>query len=465
MEKKRKLYNDIKYALLKGEHSVVLLLGLRKTGKTTLMTQLKEELGEDTVYYVDCRDTSLTMETYYDLFDIPQKYILIDELGYFPEFDQYMKNLQQDIGNTQKKFVLTSSSYGLMKQLAHEKLGGRACILELFPLSFEEYLFFSGKISVYGESYEPTDIDLQNFYRLRGVPNGMDFLIDTQYMLGIFNDVQIGLENQLGTVRDIELERKHYMAITDLIAYTLNTKIRMQRFKGMQIGVQEFGKAVKGLKLSESLISLANKTAMGLDVIDIARIIAYLYQNGFLYVDLEVNEQDSQKPDYLIGDLLAVKSESNLIAILKEYTFSVISPLLYTRLLVDLESIADRLCESDSLYGELYELTMKTESVYRQGYSMFHNSYKYKRGNMEVDLVEFGISHGLLAELTISHKKNKDHYLDKIFKGKPFQRILTDVEGVFHKDGEVMRIGYPKALLMMSDGHLVSPNRNKKQEK
>ena len=88
MEKKRKLYESIKNALLNGEHNVVLLLGLRKTGKTTLMTQLKEELGENAVYYVDCRDTKLTMESYYDLFELPQKYILIDELGYFPEFDQ-----------------------------------------------------------------------------------------------------------------------------------------------------------------------------------------------------------------------------------------------------------------------------------------------------------------------------------------------------------------------------------------
>jgi hypothetical protein len=279
----------------------------------------------------------------------------------------------------------------------------------------------------------------------------MDFLVDTQYMLGVFSDVQSGLKNQLGTVRDIELEQKHYTAIADIIAYTLNMKIRMQRFKGVQVGVQEFGKAVKGLRLSESLISLANNTAMGLDVKDIAKIIAYLYRNGFLYVDLEVNEEGSQKPDYLIGDLLAVKSESNLMAILKEYTFSVISPLLYTRLLVDLESIADRLCESESLYGELYELTMKTESVYKRGYSMYHISYKYKRGNMEVDLVEFGVSQGLLAELTISHKKSKDHYVDKVYRDKPFKRILTDVEGVYEKDGEVMRIGYPKALLMMSN--------------
>jgi len=452
MEKKRKLYESIKNALLKGEHNTVLLLGLRKTGKTTLLTQIAEEFGKDAVYYVDCRDVKLTMESYYDLFELPQKYILIDELGYFPEFDQYMKNLQQDIGSTGKKFVLTSSSYGLMKQLAHEKLGGRACVLELFPLSFEEYLYFSGKISAYGENYEPADMDLQDFYRLRGVPGGMDFLIDTQYMLGVFNDVQNGLDNQLGTVRDIELERKHYMAITDLIAYTLNSKISMRRFKGMQIGVQEFGKAVKGLKLSESLIGLANKTAMGLDVTDIAKIIAYLYRNGFLFVDLEVNEEASQKPDSLIGDLLAVKSESNLSAILREYTFSVISPLLYTRLMVDLESIADKLCASNALYGELYELTMKSESVYKQGYSIFHTSYKYKRGDMEVDLVEFGISQGLLIELTISHKQNKDHYADKVYRGKPFKRILTDVEGVYEKDGDVMRIGYPKALLMMSEG-------------
>jgi len=73
----------IQHTLINSEHSVFLLLGLRKTGKTKLLTQLRDELGNDQAYYVDCRDTDLTKDTYYALFDLPQKYILIDELGYF----------------------------------------------------------------------------------------------------------------------------------------------------------------------------------------------------------------------------------------------------------------------------------------------------------------------------------------------------------------------------------------------
>ena len=106
------------------------MLGLRKTGKSTILTQLQKDFGEE-AYYVNCWDTELTNDSYYELFDIPQKYILIDELGYFEGFDQYMGGLLNDIGITGKKFILTSSSYGTIKQLAQEKLGAsRAKVFE-----------------------------------------------------------------------------------------------------------------------------------------------------------------------------------------------------------------------------------------------------------------------------------------------------------------------------------------------
>jgi len=454
MERKRKLYYKIKNALENSEYTIFLLLGLRKTGKTKLLTQLRDELGSDQAYYVDCRDTELTKDTYYALFDLPQKYILIDELGYFEGFDQYMSGLHEDIGNTGKKFILTSSSYGLMKQLAQEKLGAsRSCVFELFPLSFEEYLFFTGKISSYGEDYDPIDNDLKNFYRLKGVPAGMDFIIDKNYMDGTFTDTQVGIDNQLGTVRTIELEPKHYSAIIDLIAYTLNNKISIKRFRGSQIGVQELQKSAKGLKFSETLIGFANSVSMRLSASDIGRIVAYLYHAGFLFADLVVNENEEQSSERITHSFLSIRNEDELRSVLRQYTLSVISPLIYTRLMIDIENFADKLIESNALYGEIYELTMKSEHVYRQGYQRNHHSFKYVRDDIEIDLVDFGeMDRGCLMEITITHKSNKEHNLMLPYPNKNMLRILTDSEGVMLQDGEVKRIGYPNALLMMSSG-------------
>jgi predicted AAA+ superfamily ATPase len=453
MEKKRRLYYTVKHTLANSEHTIFLLLGLRKTGKTKLLTQLRDELGNDQAYYVDCRDTELTKDTYYALFDLPQKYILIDELGYFEGFDQYMAELLEDIGDTGKKFVLTSSSYGLMKQLAQEKLGAsRACVLELFPLSFEEYLYFTGKINFYNEDNEPSDNDLKNFYRLKGVPSGMGFIIDKSYMDGTFTDTQVGIDNQLGTVRTIELEPKHYTAITDLIAYTLNYKISIKRFRGSQIGVQELQKSAKGLKFSETLIGFANSVSLRLSASDIGRIIAYLYHAGFLFADLAINENEEQSPEKITHSFLSVRNEEELSSVLKQYTLSVISPLIYTRLMIDIENFADKLIESNALYGELYELTMKSEHVFKQDYKRNHISFKYVRGDIEVDLVDFGEENiACIMEMTITHKSNNEHNLMIPYPNKSIRRILTDSEGVLKKAGNIKRVGYPKALLMMSN--------------
>ena len=57
-----------------------------------------------------------------------------------------------------------------------------------------------------------------------------------------------------------------------------------------------------------------------------------------------------------------------------EKVLSVISPLIYTRLMIDLEDIAGMLCTNRSVFGRLYELTVKCEVIYRNGYDRMHYS-------------------------------------------------------------------------------------------
>lgn len=449
--KKRKLYYEIEDYLLNGEYSVLLMLGLRKVGKSTILQQLEANLGKNRVKYIDCRHENLTPELYFELFDIPQEYILIDELGYFEDFDIYMGTLLSNIDMSDKKFVLTSSSYGLIKQLAHEKLGGgRAKIFELFPLSFEEYLYFSGKIKNYDEDYEPIDEDLQQFYRLKNVPKGMNLMIDDQYFDDTRFDTEVGWDNQDGTLRDILLTDIQFKSVLDVLAYSLNNQISLKRFKNMRssIGHREFPK----LRLTENIINLADEK---LTVSDIGKIISYLYYNGFLFADLVVTSKNVQCPRRICADFGSVQTEAELRTLLRTYILSVISPLLYTRLLVKMENIVQQLCEEQGLYGELYELAMKSEYVCLKGYSRCHCAFKYKEDDIEVDMVDFCSAKGhgcdFAMKLSITHKKNSEHHLLDIYKNSNIRRILTDKQGVWERDGEIIRIGYPKALLMLSN--------------
>jgi len=454
MAKYRKTYFEIEKALQNNAYNVIILVGIRKTGKTTILKQLAESRGG---YYLDFRASSNPDDDYLNIFERSEKLILLDEIGYLLSFDAYFGNLESDITSVGKKVVITSSSYGTLKQLSSESLGGgRSYTAELYPLCFEEYLYFSGVINNYNEEYEPTEQDLQNFYRLKNMPSGMNFIVDREYFDSVFTDIEVARANSQFAVRDIFLEDKHYASVLDVIAYTLNDKITIERFKGMtRVGSRELGKSVKGLPISESLISLAANIVrkmtygafLGIDVSDLAHIAAYLYHAGFLFVDLSINENGPQPIDRVMIELLLVKDLAGLEAVLDRYTFSVISPLLYTRLMLDLEDIAGKLCEK-TVYGQLYELTVKCEDLYKDGYDRMHRSYKYKLGTVEVDLWR----RNLLFEATVRDKDYDEHYVDKVAVDYQVIRILTRKSGPVRFNGVYYRIGYPKALLMLSNG-------------
>ena len=452
MERYRKAFFEIEKALKNDSYGVIILIGLRKTGKTTILKQLAE-LHQG--YYLDFKSSKDPENDYLDIYDRAENLILLDEIGYLPGFDTYFSNLERDIKSVGKKIVITSSSYGTLKQLASENLGGgRSHTTELYPLSFEEYLYFSGVINNYGEDCEPGDQDLQNYYRLKNVPAGMDFIIDKEYLDGVFTDTEVARANALCAVRDVFLESRHYSSVLDIIAYTLNYPISIKRFYGMRVGSQEFGGNIKGLPISKSLISLANNIVNkitngmfeGIGIPDLAHIIAYLYHTGFLFIDILRNENNIQSIDQVKHDLFLVKDINDLAKVLNQYTFSVISPLLYTRLMIDLEDIADKLC-TGSVYGQLYELTVKSEAVCQNGYDRMHRSYKYRLEDIEVDLWQ----NNLFFEATVGDKTSKDYSVDKVIKDYQVIRVLTGKSEKFEFNNIFYKIEYPKALFMLSN--------------
>jgi hypothetical protein len=107
----------------------------------------------------------------------------------------------------------------------------------------------------------------------------------------------------------------------------------------------------------------------------------------------------------------------------------------------------------------IFELAVKSESIYKSDYFLSFFSYKYKqmtteRAFQEVDLLMYGNSkrNGLLLESTVSHKKSTEHSVNKVLPDHNLIRVLTDEPGIFKDEGDFYRIGYPKALLMLSNG-------------
>ncbi len=141
-----------KYLKLK---RIVVLTGLRRVGKTTLMKLLIEELIKEGVLakhilYVSLDDYLLDSKSIIDVINEFRKihkitvdekiYLFFDEVTYKKDFHIQLKNIY-DSQNTK---IVTASSSSSMLRDKKASLTGRSISLEIKPLDLDEYLSFKG---------------------------------------------------------------------------------------------------------------------------------------------------------------------------------------------------------------------------------------------------------------------------------------------------------------------------------
>lgn len=154
--KKRALFSDlVKY--LDNKEALV-ITGMRQVGKTTLMRQIYDSIGDKPKLWFDF-ENPLEVKIFENI-DYNNIYkrlegmvaknkserltVFIDEIQIFPEITKIIKYC---IDHYQVKFIVTGSSNYYLKNLFPESLSGRKFIFQLNPLSFREYLYFQEKVS------------------------------------------------------------------------------------------------------------------------------------------------------------------------------------------------------------------------------------------------------------------------------------------------------------------------------
>ncbi len=121
----------------------VALVGPRGTGKTVLLRQLRAE-SEDSLYLsadtVD-RDENLfdLVQTFHESFGISRFYI--DEIHFIRDFPRYLKQIYDFL----PVHVWFTSSVALSLTATAWDLARRVTRVSLWPFSFREYLWFTGK--------------------------------------------------------------------------------------------------------------------------------------------------------------------------------------------------------------------------------------------------------------------------------------------------------------------------------
>ena len=138
------------------ERQILLLTGLRRVGKTTLLYQAIERLLENvkpsSVLYFSFEESSVSpkevLEYYEKKFlkkafeDAGQVFVFFDEIQYVENWPSVVKQFYDLYPNL--KFFISGSSSLLLSREAVDRLAGRFFLLELKPLGFSEFLGLKG---------------------------------------------------------------------------------------------------------------------------------------------------------------------------------------------------------------------------------------------------------------------------------------------------------------------------------
>lgn len=161
---------------IKLPHAVI-VSGLRRVGKSTLLAQLARRLGEDQFYYVNFEDDRFlgfqaeeANQLYQSLVEVfgERKIFVIDEIQNIPGWERFVRRFM-DMGF---KFYITGSNASLLSRELGSSLTGRYVPIELFPFSFTEYLQFRGFGIPDPDRFTTADLGMLQRYLNEYVQNG-----------------------------------------------------------------------------------------------------------------------------------------------------------------------------------------------------------------------------------------------------------------------------------------------------
>ncbi len=183
-------------------HAVV-ISGLRRVGKSTLLAQFAHRLGEERFYYINfeddrflgfqAEDADHLYQMLLELFG-ERKIFLIDEVQNVPGWEHFVRRLM-DQGI---KFYITGSNASLLSRELGTRLTGRYIPVELFPFSFVEFLCFKGfiipnlaRLTTINRALVQQALD--EYLRLGGIPEPLRYpelpLLRTLYDDIIYRDI------------------------------------------------------------------------------------------------------------------------------------------------------------------------------------------------------------------------------------------------------------------------------------
>jgi predicted AAA+ superfamily ATPase len=219
------------------DNNIVVISGIRRCGKSTLLNEIRTMQKENNYYlnfdderlfHFSLDDFQLLYELFIELFGV-QKIFYFDEIQNIKGWERFIRRLH-DYGN---KVYITGSNASMLSKELGTHLTGRYYQFELLPFSFSEYLSYKNIVidkNIYLSTKDKASIinHYKEYFDLGGFPayiagKNKDYL-KSLYESILYRDVLV--RNNLTNEKEL-LELVYYLIsnTSKLISYNSLTKV------------------------------------------------------------------------------------------------------------------------------------------------------------------------------------------------------------------------------------------------
>lgn len=172
---------------------VVVISGVRRCGKSTLLRQCAERLGE--FRYINFDDERLlgfevgdfaAMMLAFEKLRPGSIPLLIDEIQNVPKWEHFVRRLHDE----GQKVILTGSNATMLSAELGTRLTGRHLRIELFPFGFDEFLAFTGVVLDFRTTPGRAELfaRFDSFLNEGGFPEFLKYR-DPEYLKRTYDDI------------------------------------------------------------------------------------------------------------------------------------------------------------------------------------------------------------------------------------------------------------------------------------
>lgn len=395
--------------------------GLGRVGKTTILKQIAESYGDDALYISFSgmnqevnKSFSLIDELLEYIEEVKLKVILVDEVTHLYDYNGLVGELLNRVSLKPTSIIIAASAKYYLRKMAYGVGGCRCDYVELYPVSFYEYLSILDKYDIFDQIYVQNEENIYNslynydfFTKLNDSNVEELFFKYLEYVSSTFYDVSIEsyIEGCYNDYIDSEIGINE-----EFSSGTVNLETAKKLLYVTQAGIiKQFS--------AKDVSRLFEEYSMQLKQVDRSELVEsamFLFKWGLIYPVIEKTDDISINEASRIASWAFSGTEVNLKDIYQNMNFTD-DIFLYISLLKRLGIRYDS-CNSRELLVEHYCMT-QTRKVSKSNCSMrlsvpsIHNASEIDILSPEMRaLIEIGIGDKTSSKLAFADLMFNEKY-------------------------------------------------------